>query len=853
MVNTKHKSFFLITALSLLLLSCVDSNDDQTSPEDLTVFSIYVAINDSLKLLHLKNAELMDLSIRIDDGQQQFITLTSDGASRSITGLAEGQYNIAMEIRYTLQDNTIILASYDTLYELTDESDALNVLAKNLVVNIHDDDNDGVSNLDELLALTNPLGSSILPISSNEYTVTAGVTDIATLAAYAVTNEQALNYRITGGQDQNLFALDIDTGNLSFTIPPVLNVVLSDNTYHVTISISDNIYSITQNISVRVTDLFATAITSQFKSIIFDWNAIDDAGHYSLFGKTDAGNDFFLISNNITSTDYTRSVSLHLYDKNTIYKLQAYDQNDQFILASNDFRIASEYLDSIGILKPPDSRSSGIKFGQSMGMSANGQVLAISANLEECVSGDNCPGAVNVYVLTNNAWVSAARLERRDRSYSEWDSISLSSNGRLLAIGAPNADADTSEVYLYEQTNSTWSLNAVIQADNPNAGDRFGAAIALSGDGLTLAVSAPYEDSAARFVNGNPINNCDSPPPRLNCGTDSGAVYLFRRNNNLWTQQAYIKASNTKATIYPGSGTVGFGLYPRSISLSSDGNTLVVGSIADDSRSTEINGTLTDGCGTYTAYLCDNSSGAVYTYQFVEGGWKFDAHIKAINSKPGLYFGKTVALSGDGMILAVGTTQESSGSEGINGDSESDCYAPNPQNCSEFSGAVYLYRKNQNLWQHDTYIKPPYNPTQGTGFRGTQIFGSSVHLSEDGTGLAVGMRGDGSAAVGVNGELIFNCDYPLLVNCNRGSGAVLYYRIDGDQWPEPVYIKAPNALDGSATYGNRFGTHIAMNHDGSTLVVTAPYENSIASGFNDPTSGVHLIFDRPSSGVVYIY
>ncbi|MEZ9699548.1 FG-GAP repeat protein, partial [Vibrio sp. 10N.286.45.F3] len=94
-----------------------------------------------------------------------------------------------------------------------------------------------------------------------------------------------------------------------------------------------------------------------------------------------------------------------------------------------------------------------------------------------------------------------------------------------------------------------------IKASNPGSGDDFGYSVALSSDGNTLAVGAPREDS-----NGT--------------GANSGAVYLFRYRASTWTQEAYIKASNTDSDDYFGT----------SVALSSDGNTLAVGADSEDSN-----------------------------------------------------------------------------------------------------------------------------------------------------------------------------------------------------------------------------------------------------------------------------
>ena len=60
----------------------------------------------------------------------------------------------------------------------------------------------------------------------------------------------------------------------------------------------------------------------------------------------------------------------------------------------------------------------------------------------------------------------------------------------------------------------------------------------VSADGNTLAVGAMSEDSGATGVNGDQNDNSQQ---------SSGAVYVFTRSGQTWSQQAYIKASNTRA------------------------------------------------------------------------------------------------------------------------------------------------------------------------------------------------------------------------------------------------------------------------------------------------------------------
>jgi hypothetical protein len=112
---------------------------------------------------------------------------------------------------------------------------------------------------------------------------------------------------------------------------------------------------------------------------------------------------------------------------------------------------------------------------------------------------------------------------------------------------------------------------AVLKASNAKPGDHFGnggtlegKGVALSGDGTTMAVGAPYESSKAKGVDGDQKDNSVY---------SSGAVYVFTRAGNGWAQQAYIKASN------PGQSDK----FGYAVSLSQDGNTLAVSAFFESS------------------------------------------------------------------------------------------------------------------------------------------------------------------------------------------------------------------------------------------------------------------------------
>jgi trimeric autotransporter adhesin len=301
--------------------------------------------------------------------------------------------------------------------------------------------------------------------------------------------------------------------------------------------------------------------------------------------------------------------------------------------------------------------------------------------------------------------------------------------------------------------------------------------VALSGD--TLVVGAPFEASNATGINGDQLDDS---------AFGSGAVYVFRWANGGWSQEAYIKASNTDEQDSFGS----------SVTLS--GDTLVVGAPGENSNATGINGDQSDNSAA--------GSGAVYVFRRTDGGWSQEEYIKASNTDALDGFGASVALSGD--TLVVGAHHEASNATGIDGD-QSD-------NSSTKSGAVYVFTRTDEVWSQQAYLKAS---NTGAG----DFFGSSVTLSSgdlSGITLAVGAIGEDSGATGVNGDQFDNSD--------GNSGAVYVFRrpsgivtqtippstISRD-WKQQIYVKASNT-------SGHFGSDMALSND--TLVVGASAEDN---------------------------
>jgi predicted amidohydrolase YtcJ len=400
----------------------------------------------------------------------------------------------------------------------------------------------------------------------------------------------------------------------------------------------------------------------------------------------------------------------------------------------------------------PSNPQTGAEFGHYVSLSADGNTLAVSAYWEASnatgINGnqkdDSIPQAGAVYVFTRQgtAWKQEAYVKASNTgepgtadSFGEGDqfgfSLALSGDGSTIAVGALTEDSNATgingdqrnnaaqsagAVYVFRRGGTTWAQQAYVKPANIDGGDFFGYAVSLSVDGSTLAVGAFDEDGSGRGIN----------PPPDNRAAGSGAAYVFTRAGTVWTQQAYIKASNSEAQD-------SFGVH---VALSDDGRTLLVGSLDEDCKATGVN-----------ARGCDNdqaddvSMGAAYVYVSRDGKWSEQAFLKPSNTGANDWFGGRVALSGDGNTAAIGATNEDGGAKGING-------RQNDESAEE-AGAVYLFTRAGATWQQRAYIK-------GSNTEAFDEFGSSMALDRAGAMLVASAKGEDSGARGINGSQASN-------------------------------------------------------------------------------------------------
>jgi predicted amidohydrolase YtcJ len=398
--------------------------------------------------------------------------------------------------------------------------------------------------------------------------------------------------------------------------------------------------------------------------------------------------------------------------------------------------------------------------------------------------------------------------------------VSLSADGRTLAVGAPHESSaaraingnqadnslfDAGAVYVFTRTGDAWTQQGYVKPSNPQMGAEFGHYVALSADGNTLAVSAYWEASNATGINGN---QRDESIPQ------AGAVYVFARTGTTWTQQAYIKASNTGE-----AGTAdSFGegdQFGWSLALSGDGSTIAVGAITEDSNSVGINGDQRNNSA--------QGAGAVYLFTRAGATWSQQAYVKPSNIDAGDFFGYAVSLNADGTTLAVGAFDEDGSGRGIN---------QPPDNRAAGSGAAYVFTRAGTNWTQQAYIKASNSESQDS-------FGVHVALSDEGTTLLVGSLDEDCKATGVNAR---GCDNDG--NDDLSMGAAYVFVRSGGTWSEQAFLKPSNTGP-----NDWFGARVALSGDGNTAAIAAPFEDGGVKGIN----GRQDDESASQAGVVYVF
>jgi len=358
------------------------------------------------------------------------------------------------------------------------------------------------------------------------------------------------------------------------------------------------------------------------------------------------------------------------------------------------------------------------RFGRAVSLSEDGNTLAVGAYRDGEVYNTTFGwlderGAVRIYEKQADAWVLQTEIDGIEPGENFGRSISLSSDGNTLVVGAPNAGngtttewsistTETGVVRVYSKIDNTWTQTGS-DIVGENTGEYFGFSVDISDDGNTISAGA------YRYSN------------------NTGATRVYTNIEGTWTEVADINGSDE-------GDDAGY-----AVSLSHDGTTLAVGSYAHDSDKgttrvyrdnsgtwsqigSDIDGENTGDKAGFSVSLSEDGNalaigapantsddGTAYVYEYASGVWGVNAQLNGATGE-GNEFGTQVSLNKEGSRVAVSATA-----------------------FDWSNGVVKVYENQSNTW---TQIGDDI--LSGASTFDFVFFGRGLALSGDGNTIAIG-------------------------------------------------------------------------------------------------------------------
>ncbi|MFZ4796279.1 MAG: PKD domain-containing protein [Bacteroidia bacterium] len=359
----------------------------------------------------------------------------------------------------------------------------------------------------------------------------------------------------------------------------------------------------------------------------------------------------------------------------------------------------SAKTDTLFAMVMPGAVTGSIYLKNSSGNVFSGSVIRIAANAYPSVQQGN--KLVGTGVIANSI---------------QGFSVSLSADGNTALIGGSLDNNYQGAAWVFTRSGGTWSQQGNKLVGTGNIGPaKQGTAVSISADGNTAIVGGPYDDS------------------------QEGAAWIFVRNGSVWSQQG---------SKLVGIGNIGAAAQSISVSLSADGNTALLGGVSDSFMCgaawvfTRIGGVWSQQGGKLvgsgfigsarqgrsvrlsadgnTAILGGNDDsvglGAAWVFTRSSGVWSQQGNkLVGTGSVGHSQQGISVSLSADGNTALVSGNYD-----------------------NNYTGAAWCYTRSSGIWSQQG------NKLVGTGSVGAASQGVSVSLSADGNTAMVGGANDNS-------------------------------------------------------------------------------------------------------------
>jgi len=298
-----------------------------------------------------------------------------------------------------------------------------------------------------------------------------------------------------------------------------------------------------------------------------------------------------------------------------------------------------------------DDSDGGDNFGGAVALS--GDTALVGAKLDRDPNGGQA-GSAYVFTRSGGEWTQGAKLVPEDGDAGDRFGASVALAGDTALVGArsdedPNGSGAGS-AYVFTRSGGEWSQESKLVPEDGDGGDSFGASVALSGD---TAVVGAWQDEDPN-------------------GDGAGSAYVFTRSSGGWTQAA-------KLVDEGGGSSAGFG---RSVAVESD--RVLVG--APTARGPDRSG-----------------GGAVCAFTRSGGEWTQEETFAPDDASFGDRFGVSVALSGETAFVGAWADADPNG---------------------PWAGSAYVFTRSDGAWSQQTKLVPEDGAAN-------DWFGSSVALAGD--------------------------------------------------------------------------------------------------------------------------
>lgn len=306
------------------------------------------------------------------------------------------------------------------------------------------------------------------------------------------------------------------------------------------------------------------------------------------------------------------------------------------------------------------------QFGHAVAL--DGNYLVVGTCYEDQTTGEH--GQAYVYHLAQGEWNPCAKLSPTTGSPGKFFGWAVSISGDRILVGTRGASA-----HLFVRSGDDWIEECQLGESDLEPEDQFGWSVSLDGNlaviGSWAETAYVYRLSEGGWLREDVLRANDSDtfinfgvsvavdqetilvgaPMDSAAGLWSGSAFIFKRDEGAWIQE-------TRLTSSDGPAGQGFG---KKVALS--GNTAMVS--APDS---------------------ENHAGTSYIFNRTADGWTEEARLETGCTKPCDIFGGSVSINGD--CAAVGACGVTEGE-------------------SWGAGAVYIFRRSLDQWQHVSTLTPP--------------------------------------------------------------------------------------------------------------------------------------------------